>query len=69
MGEEKRNVARKEADKLIKVGFIKKAHYTTWLANVVMVKNLMVSGGCIRIIPTSTKFVQKILILYQASTI
>jgi len=40
MGEKKRNVARKEDDKLVKVGFIKKAHYTTWLANVVMVKKL-----------------------------
>jgi len=27
-----------ETDKLMKVGFIRKAHYTTWLANVVMGK-------------------------------
>jgi len=38
MGEEKHNVARNEIDKLIKVGFIIKAQYTTWLTNVVMVK-------------------------------
>jgi len=38
MGEEKCDVACQEVDKLVKVGFIKKAHYTTWLANVVMVK-------------------------------
>jgi len=38
MGEEKRNAACKEADKLVKVDFFKKAHYTTWLTNVVMVK-------------------------------
>jgi len=38
MVEEKRNIACKETDKLVKVAFIKKAQYTTWLANVVMVK-------------------------------
>jgi len=38
LGEERRQVARDEADKLLQVGFIRKAHYTTWLANVVMVK-------------------------------
>jgi len=38
MGEEKRNAATKEDDKLVKAGFIKKTHYTILLANVVMVK-------------------------------
>jgi len=38
MGEEKRDVAREKTKKLMKVGFIRKAHYTTWLVNVVMVK-------------------------------
>jgi len=38
MGGEKRVAARQEADMLVKTGFIKKACYTTWLTNVVMVK-------------------------------
>jgi len=38
LGEERRKVAREETDKLVQAGFIQKAHYTTWLANVVMVK-------------------------------
>jgi len=38
LGEERRKAAREETDKLVQVGFIQKAHYTTWLANVVMVK-------------------------------
>ena len=38
LGEERRTAARAEADKLLQAGFIRKAHYTTWLANVVMVK-------------------------------
>ncbi|XP_068475223.1 uncharacterized protein [Phaseolus vulgaris] len=38
LGEERRKAAREETDKLIQAGFIQKAHYTTWLANVVMVK-------------------------------
>jgi len=36
-GEENRLAARAEVDKLLKVGFIPEARYTTWLANVVMV--------------------------------
>jgi len=38
MGKEKRQAARVEAEKLLKVGFIQEAHYTTWLSNVVMAK-------------------------------
>ena len=38
LGEERRKAAREETDKLVQVEFIRKAHYTTWLANVVMVK-------------------------------
>jgi len=38
LGEEKRQAAKEEAEKLMKAGFIQEAHYTTWLANVVMVK-------------------------------
>jgi len=36
-GEDKRLAARAEAEKLLKVGFICEARYSTWLANVVMV--------------------------------
>jgi len=38
LGEERRKAAREETDKLVQASFIQKAHYTTWLANVVMVK-------------------------------
>jgi len=38
MDEEKRVTTQQEADKLVKASFIKKAHNTTLLANVVMVK-------------------------------
>jgi len=38
LSEERGEAARKEAEKLLKVRFIRKAHYTTWLANVVMVQ-------------------------------
>jgi len=36
-GEDKRLAARAEAEKLLKVGFIREARYSTWLANMVMV--------------------------------
>jgi len=38
LGEERRKAAQEETDKLVQAGFIQKVHYTTWLANVVMVK-------------------------------
>ena len=38
LGEERRQAARDETNKLLQAGFIRKARYTTWLANVVMVK-------------------------------
>jgi len=38
LGEERRNAAWEETEKLLKVGFIRKARYTMWLANIVMVK-------------------------------
>ena len=38
LGEERRKAAREETEKLVQADFIQKAHYTTWLANVVMVK-------------------------------
>jgi len=38
LGEERRQAAKVEADKLLSVGFIEEAQYTTWLSNVVLVK-------------------------------
>jgi len=38
LGEEKRLAACTEAAKLLQAGFIRETHYTTWLANVVMIK-------------------------------
>ncbi|XP_022638464.1 uncharacterized protein LOC111241956 [Vigna radiata var. radiata] len=38
LGTEKRVVVQKEVDKLVKAGFVREITYTTWLANVVMVK-------------------------------
>jgi len=38
MGEEKRNAAALEVQKLLEARFIKEIHYITWLANVVLVK-------------------------------
>jgi len=38
LGEEKRLAARGEVEKLLEPGFIREAHYSTWLAIVVLVK-------------------------------
>jgi len=38
LGEERRKASREETNKLVQAGFIQKGRYTTWLANVVMVK-------------------------------
>jgi len=38
LGEEHRQAAKVEADKLLSAGFIEEAQYTTWLSNVVLVK-------------------------------
>ena len=38
MGEEQQKVVRKEVDKLLKAQFIREVRYSTWLANIVMVK-------------------------------
>ena len=37
LGTEKQKTAMQETAKLLKVGFIKEIHFTTWLANIVMV--------------------------------
>ena len=41
LGEERRLAAKVEADKLLNVGFIEEAQYTTWLSNVVLVKKVI----------------------------
>lgn len=38
LGEEKRGTAQEVVNKLLKANFIGEEQYTTWLANVVMVK-------------------------------
>jgi len=38
LGEERRQAAKVEADKLLSIRFIEEAQYTTWLSNVVLVK-------------------------------
>jgi len=38
LGEERRQAAKIEAEKLLSAGFIDEAQYTTWLSNVVLVK-------------------------------
>ena len=38
LGEERRLATKVEADKLLSVGFIEEAHFTTWLSNIVLVK-------------------------------
>lgn len=40
MGEEKRKAMEEEVAKLKEAGFIREVTYTTWLANVVMVKKV-----------------------------
>jgi len=37
--------AKQETEKLLRVGFIKEAHYTTWLANMILAKK---SNGKLR---------------------
>ena len=63
LGEERRQAARDEADKLLQAGFIRKAHYTTWLANVVMVKKANGNGECALTTRTSIRHAQKTLTL------
>lgn len=38
LDEERRQVMKKESEKLLKVGFIREVKYSTWLSNVAMVK-------------------------------
>ena len=38
LGEERRKAVIEETEKLLQAGFIQEAQYTTWLANVVLVK-------------------------------
>jgi len=52
LGEERRLATNVEVAKLLEDGFIVEAHYTTWLANVVLVKNPVANGECVLVIPT-----------------
>jgi len=44
MGEEKQRATFEETEKLLHAGLIQEAQYTTWLANVVLVKSQVESG-------------------------
>lgn len=46
MSDEKTEVAKVEVHRLLEAKFIEPIDYPTWLANVVMVKRKMASGGC-----------------------
>jgi len=50
LGEERRKVAFEETEKLLQADFIQETQYTTWLANVVLVKKA--NGKCVLIILT-----------------
>jgi hypothetical protein len=45
--EERRRAIRVEMRKLLEAGFIKEVFHPTWLANPVLVKKKMGSGGCV----------------------
>jgi hypothetical protein len=45
--EERRRAIEVELQKLLKAGFIKEVFHPTWLANPVLVKKRMGSGGCV----------------------
>jgi len=45
--EEKRQAIGKEIHKLLAAGFIKEVFHHEWLANPVLVKKKMGSGGCV----------------------
>ena len=44
---ERDNAIKEEVQKLMAVKFIREVYYPDWLANVVMVKRRMASGGCV----------------------
>ena len=45
--EEKRRAIDEEVQKLLAAGFIKEVSHPEWLANLVLVKKKMGSGGCV----------------------
>lgn len=49
---EKAEATEKFVKDLVEEKFIAEAKYTTWLSNILLVKNLMENGVCMLIIPT-----------------
>ena len=47
LGEERCKATQEETDKLVQARFIQKAHYTTWLANVVWSRKQTANGECV----------------------
>ena len=54
-----------EVHKLVDVGIMREVYYHDWLSNPVMVKKVMVAGGCAWISLISTKHVHKTATHYQ----
>ena len=57
--QERDKAVAEEIRKLLEAGFIREVYYPNWLANVVMVKRIMESGGCALTSRTSTGRAQK----------
>ena len=47
--QERDKAVAEEVRKLLEADFIREVYYPDWLANVVMVKKAMESGGCVRL--------------------
>ena len=68
MRDELRKVVRGEINKLLKAQFIREVRYSTWLANIVMVRKANEKWCMCTDYTTSTRHVPKIRIPYPAST-
>lgn len=49
IGLDRQKTAEEKVDKLLRVGFIREIFNPQWLANLVIVKKTMASGGCVLI--------------------
>jgi hypothetical protein len=47
---ERRETIRLEVNRLLEVGFIRPVNYPSWLANLIIIENLMDLGVCVSII-------------------
>jgi hypothetical protein len=65
--EERRRAIGAELRKLLEAGFIKEVFHPTWLANPVLVKKKMGSGGCVWTILILIRHVLQFLFLCRVS--